>query len=185
MKNIMFGVRVLTYEGEMVFRDDRNRLTCRLQVGGGSKGSVAEDEEAGSRNGSKGGASGSKKGGGFWKRKFGKGKGSPDMLSGRVVCDDEPSVALATFEGNWITHLDCDGERLWESSMPTVRATRFSRKLPSDSSLRPDCNAVAAREWNRAQRAKEMLENRQRADAKLRKEALKRIAKAEKATRKI
>lgn len=174
LKNISFGVRVLTYEGVMTFRDEANRLTCHLCVGNDEP---AEGEGGADRAGGKRG--------GFWKRLGGssKEKLSPDALTGRIVCDDNPGVALATFDGNWITHLDCDGERLWTPTMHCVRATSFERKLPSDASLRPDCQAVAARDWPRAQKAKEILENKQRADAKLRKEALKAQEKLQKLNR--
>ena len=105
---------------------------------------------------------------------------------------------LATCSGNWLSHLDWDGRRAWTlaeevaatwepltttaSASPSKAQTTLP--LPSDAGNRSDLRALAAAfdavgdggitadpaGVSAAQRAKEVLEVAQRADAKLRKE---------------
>lgn len=106
---------------------------------------------------------------------------------------------LATCSGNWLSHLDWDGKRAWtlaeevpaawEPLTTTTTTAGSSSKtptlpLPSDAGNRSDLRALAAAfdavddggitadpaGVSVAQRAKEILEVAQRADAKIRKE---------------
>ena len=97
---------------------------------------------------------------------------------------------LATCKGNWLSHLDWDGARAWtlvadapaEWVPASTSAATPSTVLPSDAGLREDLALLAAATPEdgsfvfdpvavaASQKAKEVLELRQRAEAKLRKE---------------
>jgi hypothetical protein len=109
-------------------------------------------------------------------------------------CGNDPSThaggatrgeTLATCSGNWLSHLDWDGERAWTLAEEVAAAWEPlpPPPLPSDAGNRSDLRALAAAfdavgdggitadpaGVSAAQRAKEVLEVAQRADAKLRK----------------
>jgi hypothetical protein len=97
---------------------------------------------------------------------------------------------LATCKGNWLSHLDWDGERAWTlvADVPaewvpaSAGAKEMAAVLSSDAGLREDLALLAAATpadgsfvfdpvaVAASQKAKEVLELRQRAEAKLRKE---------------
>jgi hypothetical protein len=111
---------------------------------------------------------------------------------------------LATCSGNWLSHLDWDGKRAWTLAEevtatwePLTTSSEASPSqaplpLPSDAGNRSDLRALAAAfdavgdggitadpaGVSAAQRAKEVLEVAQRADAKLRKEGRAQMAAA-------
>lgn len=97
------------------------------------------------------------------------GKGTPVLeRNGSVVVD---TIVLATCSGNWLSHLDWGGERRWTLAEDAPEEwDPLPAPLPSDARYREDLAALAAGDLLLAQRAKEALEQRQRADAKLRKE---------------
>lgn len=74
--------------------------------------------------------------------------------------------------GNWLSYLDWDGTRRW-SIMETAPSqwTQVAAPLPSDSRFRLDLATLAEGDIVGAQEAKVALEERQRHDAKVRKEA--------------
>jgi len=113
------------------------------------------------------------------------------------ACGNDPSThaggatrgeTLATCSGNWLSHLDWDGRRAWTLAEEVPAAWEPLHKeaaaLPSDAGKRSDLRALAAAfdavgdggitadpaGVSAAQKAKEVLEVAQRADAKLRKE---------------
>lgn len=80
--------------------------------------------------------------------------------------------AVSTCQGNWLSHLDWDNERRWtlvEEHPKTWQPVKHP--LPSDSRFRLDLATLLDGDQAAAQAAKEALENRQRLDAKYRKEA--------------
>lgn len=76
---------------------------------------------------------------------------------------------IGVLRGNWLSHVDWDGVRFWTlvDDQP-LEWKDDERPLPSDSRFREDLQALALGDLGAAQLAKETLENRQRADAKLR-----------------
>ena len=82
-------------------------------------------------------------------------------------------VEVARCTGNWLSHLDWDGERRWTLLEEAGEEWEpVAQPLPSDGRYRRDLALLASGEVKAAQAAKEQLEQRQRADAKLRKEAM-------------
>eukprot|EP00884_Botryococcus_braunii_P015711 jgi/Botrbrau1/2823/Bobra.0125s0032.1 len=82
---------------------------------------------------------------------------------------DRQPVASCT--GNWLSHLDWDGVRYWTlaEEQPEIWAHE-PNPLPSDSSFRQDLAILRdLADLKMAQEAKELLENQQRNDARLRK----------------
>ncbi|EFN54246.1 hypothetical protein CHLNCDRAFT_135777 [Chlorella variabilis] len=92
--------------------------------------------------------------------------------SSPVVGEEGHRITLARCTGNWLSHLDWEEERWW--TLLEEEAGRWEAvpsPLPSDCRYREDLALLAEGEVRGAQRAKELLEQRQRADARLRKEA--------------
>eukprot|EP01023_Acetabularia_acetabulum_P052621 TRINITY_DN5844_c0_g1_i10.p1 TRINITY_DN5844_c0_g1~~TRINITY_DN5844_c0_g1_i10.p1 ORF type:complete len:276 (-),score=47.89 TRINITY_DN5844_c0_g1_i10:1663-2439(-) len=84
---------------------------------------------------------------------------------------DEEEKVLSSFTGSWCSHLDFDGERFW-----TLKKERFfewipdnkENRLPSDCSFREDLMYLRQGDQETAQIWKTKLEEKQRADRKLR-----------------
>ncbi|PRW59937.1 Oxysterol-binding 9 [Chlorella sorokiniana] len=77
---------------------------------------------------------------------------------------------VASCSGNWLSHLDWGSDRWWTLlEEAAVEWEPVPHPLPSDCRYRDDLAALAAGDVKAAQAAKEALEQRQRADAKLRK----------------
>mmetsp|Transcript_1426 Transcript_1426/g.4252 ORF Transcript_1426/g.4252 Transcript_1426/m.4252 type:complete len:430 (+) Transcript_1426:162-1451(+) len=80
--------------------------------------------------------------------------------------------ALSACCGNWLSHLDWDSERRWTLVEEMAEEwVPVPDPLPSDSRFRLDLATLKEGDQAGAQAAKEALENRQRHDAKTRKEA--------------
>ncbi|BDA40499.1 Oxysterol-binding protein-related protein 8 at N-terminal half [Coccomyxa sp. Obi] len=100
------------------------------------------------------------------------------VLSSSSVHQPEPQFhrleEMSTCSGNWLSHLDWEGQRYWTLAEDNADSWHpSSNPLPSDSRFREDlqCLLDESPNWQIAQAAKEKLETRQRTDAKLRKEA--------------
>ena len=83
----------------------------------------------------------------------------------------EVRIPVAHCTGNWLAYLDWDGERFWtlNEEQSDQGWIPDPHPLPSDTRFREDLALLLAEDVDAAQVAKEALENRQRADAKLRK----------------
>ena len=82
---------------------------------------------------------------------------------------------LSYIEGNWIDYVMIDGERYWEidKQLP-LPVTNLTDPLPSDSSYREDLKAFIANNEEEAQKQKEIMEEIQRNDRKLREKFVKK-----------
>lgn len=97
---------------------------------------------------------------------------SRSSKSAPSVAEEDRRVEVARCTGNWLSHLDWGDRRWWTLLEEPVAAWQpVPRPLPSDCRFREDLALLAAGDVREAQRAKELLEQRQRADAKLRKQA--------------
>jgi len=79
---------------------------------------------------------------------------------------------LCEGNGSWLSHFQVDGSLLWkvDQSADDPWIEDPNRKLASDSIYREDSKYIKIRDFDNAQKEKENLENKQRADAKLRKD---------------
>ncbi|GBG86444.1 hypothetical protein CBR_g41440 [Chara braunii] len=157
LRGILWGERVLLYTGVMRFVDEKNNLSCSL--------SFDPDMEKCS----------------FFTKMF-KQRRLPDLLRGDIIrrsplnggTQSAEVTKLGTIEGVWLTHLDCDGKRLWDiKTAVAVKPEPVDNPLPSDCRFRQDLIALKAKDYDAAQTWKEKLENIQRADRALRREGLK------------
>ena len=167
LKNVLFGDRFMKYCGEMVFTDAKNGLECVVKVDPSAEKSVFS--------------------------KMLKGIGGEDEVFGDIVKDDR--TVLDRCEGTWLSHLDWGVKsgsrtRYWtigrkQCVWPSMASGR-TLLLQSDCNRRPDIKSLRlaekhvddakdhARHTKNAQDNKVMLEERQRADAKLRLAGVKR-----------
>jgi len=89
--------------------------------------------------------------------------------------DKETNAVVKTEKGkgsgSWLSHLEIDGELFWKIDTPVAHSwkTFEEKKLESDSSLRLDSKYIREKDYDKAQKQKDALENLQRGDAKLRK----------------
>jgi hypothetical protein len=89
-----------------------------------------------------------------------------------------PPGTVATFQGNWLSHLEFSGlpsdgteaKRVWVLNQATAHAFESvaqEQRLPSDSTFREDLRLLARGDIKGAEVAKHRIEERQRRDRKL------------------
>jgi len=85
--------------------------------------------------------------------------------------DEVTKAEICSGSGSWLSHLEIEGELYWKVVDPIQDAWIVSNapKLESDSTNRLDSKSIKERNYDRAQKEKDGLENLQRSDAKLRK----------------
>ncbi len=154
---LMFGKRTFNYVGDIIFKDEANKLYGVIRVNPCKRG--------------------------FFSSIFTRKVHRDDHIKGFITRDkslvSKPDDSefdekghLAYCEGYWIDKLTFDGKTVWE--IDGVRAATFTRpgnRLLSDASLRPDVQALQRGDEKESQRLKELLENVQRNDRKLRGDA--------------
>lgn len=80
----------------------------------------------------------------------------------------------AKIEGNWTENMSMDDELVWEySKYKPLKLQYINNPLPSDCRFRTDLIALLNNDYAKAQEQKDVLENIQRNDRKLRKDASK------------
>ncbi|KAG2492188.1 hypothetical protein HYH03_009436 [Edaphochlamys debaryana] len=165
-------------------RVSQNGETPAGLPGSSSTGSMTKVEAAAAGNGrvstgsgEKGGGGGGAGGGGGGSSFFGMSafKGilrlsqAPTPTNVDPTPSDSEGVAVAGIEGSWLSHINIDGARYWSVDKEVADQWRpIADPLPSDSRYRQDLVVLAGGDVKGAQRAKELLENMQRNDKKLR-----------------
>jgi len=153
VKGIMLGDRIVEYDGLMKFRDEQNNLGCDLTINPPQSG------------------------GGFFG--WGKKKNPTDYFQGTIFksktgnLEDETSrEILSVTEGSWLGSIEFDGKPTWDwqLGLPVSIPKPIDNPLPSDSRFREDLVALQNGDIDLANEMKITLENKQRRDAKLRKE---------------
>jgi hypothetical protein len=150
LTGIMWGTRVLDYCGSMVFEDEKNHLRCEIVFNPDAQG--------------------------YFKSLFFKQKTPSDFLRGEVVkvIEGADKMVLCAIEGSWLTNLDIvyangSKERLWDAkNSEDAVPTPVKDPLPSDCRFREDLKALAAENFDDAQKWKVILEEKQRGERKLR-----------------
>lgn len=153
-KGFMFGLPAFSYNGDIVIKDKTNKLYALLRLNAGKK-SFTEGwfKKKDVRND-------------FFKGLITKNKALLKDTSKKVFYSKE---MLSYIEGNWIDYVMIDGEKYWEiDEQVPLPVTDVKDLLPSDSSFRPDLQAFINDDETEAQKQKEILENIQRNDRKLR-----------------
>ncbi|KAL6062324.1 Oxysterol-binding protein 4 [Balamuthia mandrillaris] len=164
-KGLVMGDRIQNFAGNMSFVDQKNDLGCVLEF----------NPEAPS----------------WLKSWFAKPKYPADYFVGDIfrlstantatsasnaggssgaAANDKKEV-LSRVEGCWLSHLDFDSKRYWDLKEVVPSTLQpVDDPLPSDCRFRDDLQALLAGDFATAQQQKVLLEERQRGDARLRKE---------------
>ena len=161
---ILMGKRKLAYEGFLTLKDVTNKLYAQIRF---------DPEKQG-----------------FFEKIFKKTQPHrPDFFKGlitknKAVLKDVTRKAfyskeiLAYIEGNWLETIKIDGDTYWEigreEPFPLVNA---ANSLDSDSTKRSDSIALSQGKEDEAQKCKEVIEDIQRKDRKLREIASKQAGK--------
>jgi len=161
VRGIMLGDRIVEYDGLMKFRDEKNGLGCDLTINPPQSG------------------------GGFFG--WGKKKNPTDYFQGTVFrsktgnLEDEASrEVLTVLEGSWLGCIEFDGKIAWDwqLGLPVSIPKPIDNPLPSDSRFREDLMALQSGDIDLANEMKIKLENKQRRDAKLRKDGYEKRGQA-------
>lgn len=153
VKGVLWGLRVLKYQGTMRFKDAQSGLEAVVEVDPQPNASFFSG----------------------WFSRQKKQPYKPDQVIGRLMKGD---TVVDTCHGNWLTHLDWEKgaakgkvRRIWDAKQsPLTPATPSANSLASDCRHREDVVFLAAKDQTKAQEWKHTLEERQRRDRKLRKE---------------
>jgi len=101
-------------------------------------------------------------------------KPSSDLLEVVFFQYDKQKVKKPLCEGtgSWLSHFQVDGKLFWrvDENADDPWIEDVNKRLDSDSTYREDSKYIKLRDFDNAQKEKEGLENKQRYDAKLRKE---------------
>jgi len=142
---VLWGDRVIDYEGTVTFRDEKNQLSLEFTMPNPhSAGTISS-----------------------W---FGKQKLPSDHLFGELEQDDGKRICRV--EGSWLGALEFDGKSYWDfrsSPQPLVHVG-VPDPLPSDCRFREDVVLLRQGDAKAAAEAKLRLEERQRRDRALRKD---------------
>jgi len=152
IKGLMWGDRIMELSGNMTFTDEKNNLECEIIFNPGALGLI--------------------------KSIFSKAKDSADSFKGNII-RIQPNVSsggkkksssevICAVEGSWLSHIDIDGKRLWDITMVPDGVCPHPSPLPSDSRFRSDLVALRAGDVEKAKECKNVLEERQRYEKKLR-----------------
>eukprot|EP00743_Colponemidia_sp_Colp-15_P005241 GILK01005639.1.p1 GENE.GILK01005639.1~~GILK01005639.1.p1 ORF type:complete len:969 (+),score=214.37 GILK01005639.1:81-2987(+) len=149
IKGMIFGDRILNWQGKYQCKDLRNGYVCELVFNPDEKGMI----------------------GGM----FSKSKTPADYFRGGIYRSgsgeiDSSSELVCRIEGSWLDNIDIDGVRYWSAGPLKNRVKPVAQPLPSDSRFRDDLIALSQGNLVLSQKMKEQMENIQRHDRKLRKE---------------
>ena len=159
-KGFMFGNRVVNYKGNVTITDTTNKIYVQLRMQAGEK-SLAEGL-------------------------FRKNDARADFFKGLITKNPEllkdmsrkafySKDMISYIEGNWFDYVMIDGDNYWEiDKVKPGKLVSVPDPLPSDSTFRPDLRAFIEGNDAEAQKQKEILEEIQRNDRKLREQATKK-----------
>ena len=153
-KGFMFGARYFTFKGDVTIKDKTNKIYTQLRLDAGEK-SFAEGlfKKQETRND-------------FFKGMITKNKALIKDMSRKAFYSKE---MISYIEGHWIDYVMIDGEKYWEiGAVKTPLLTPVTNPLPSDSCYREDLKSFIADNEAESQKNKEIMEEIQRNDRKLR-----------------
>eukprot|EP01089_Gocevia_fonbrunei_P013473 TRINITY_DN3463_c0_g1_i1.p1 TRINITY_DN3463_c0_g1~~TRINITY_DN3463_c0_g1_i1.p1 ORF type:complete len:406 (-),score=109.39 TRINITY_DN3463_c0_g1_i1:15-1232(-) len=148
VKGVLYGDRIIEYEGVMNFVDKKNNLTCDLTFNPKPEG------------------------GSSW-NPF-KGKEHPsDYLKGDIIrTKGSKQEVVSKVEGTWMGCVEFDGKKYWDftEQYEPYKPIRPDDPLPSDCRYRQDLDELLKGNIDSAQEWKVKLENKQRKEKALRAE---------------
>jgi len=143
---VLWGDRIIEYDGSGVFKDETNKLTAELHM--------PIPNQSG------------------WVTSWFAKKHPSDHFVGEVMREGK---SVCHVEGSWLGALEFDGHRYWTYTDAKVLSKHErvpdAAALPSDVRHREDMELLRKGDAKAAATAKVKLEEAQRRDAKLRKEA--------------
>lgn len=144
VRGVMLGDRIVEYDGEIIFKDAKNNLSARLQFNPDS-------------------------GGWFWSAKV-----PTDHFRGGIYKNADgnadPKQLACPLTGTWMGCVDFNGKKYWshKDNLPVFVPTPVEEPLPSDCRYREDIIYLKTQDLAAAADWKKRLEEKQRAEARLR-----------------
>jgi len=145
VRGIMFGERIIEYDGPITFHDKTNRIYAELRIN-------------------------PEPGGWFtWKKK------PSDYIMGAIFRYEgtpQNRKQICTIEGSWLGCVVFDKKYYWnwKDNLPKAKPIPVDDPLPSDCRFRKDIIQMKAGDMTAANNGKHELETKQRAEAALRKQ---------------
>jgi len=157
IEGIMMGDRVINHVKSFCFVDQKNEITAEVKFNYNAVGTVAKLTSG-------------------FKNLFGRGSKTQeekvlnDTFSVEIF-DTEDKKVLSSGVGSWLSFVEFDGEALWQVNNKIINNwnEEVNGRLQSDSTKRLDSQFIRMKDFDKAQKEKDLLENTQRLDAKLRK----------------
>ena len=159
-KGFMFGNRVVNYKGNVTITDTTNKIYTQLRMQAGEKSFTAGLFQKNDTRAD------------FFKGLITK---NPELLKDMSRKAFYSKDMISYIEGNWFDYVMIDGDNYWEiDKVKPGKLVSIPDPLQSDSTLRSDLRALIEGNEAEAQRQKEILEEIQRNDRKLREQATKK-----------
>jgi len=158
IEGVVMGDRTINHVKSFCFVDPMNEITAEITFSYNPTGTVSKI------------ASG-------FKSLFGRGKKQEekvytDTFSVEIFStEDDQKKVLSQGVGAWLSYLEIDGEVFWQVTDEVKSKWLVEAKgvLESDSTKRLDSQFIRMKDYEKAQKEKDLLENNQRIDVKLRK----------------
>jgi len=159
IEGVMMGDRVINHVKNFYFVDETNKITAEVRFNYNAVGTVAKLTSG-------------------FKNLFGRGSKAQEekVLNDTFVLEifrTENAVrkVLASGVGSWLSYVEIDGEALWQvtDAVQNKWNDEVNGRLESDSTKRLDSQFIRMKDFDKAQKEKDLLENTQRLDAKIRK----------------
>jgi len=168
IEGIVMGERTINHVKSFLFTDAQNEITAEIKFSYNPTGTVTKITSG-------------------FKSLFGYGRKSQsekvynDAFAIEIFSTEtEERRVLASGVGEWLSFIEIDGELLWKvnDQVKDKWVEEAKGKLPSDSSHRLDAQFIRIKDFEKAQKEKDLLENNQRTDAKIRKGEKSKVQKA-------
>ncbi|KAF2074806.1 hypothetical protein CYY_003909, partial [Polysphondylium violaceum] len=174
IKGIFWGDRVTEFSGKITFTDEKNKLGCDVLFNPNALG--------------------------FVKSLFSKQKEPSDVIQGTIYKlesslsssngvsskkssssnSNNNSNTICKIEGSWLTELIIDNIVYWNIKMQPSGIIYKENPLPTDCRYREDLKYLKEGNIEKAKEFKELIEDKQRSEAKIRKEGIKKDSKSKK-----
>ncbi|EFA85771.1 oxysterol binding family protein [Heterostelium album PN500] len=162
VKGIFWGDRLTDFNGKILFTDEKNKICCEITFNPHALGFVRSI------------FSKQKEPSDYFVGQIFK-TGTTESKSGKEKKQD--ADVICSFEGSWLTHLSFDNTVYWDIKMVPPGIVYEENPLPTDCRFREDLRYLKEGNTDKAKEYKSIVEERQRAEAKLRKEGKKEKSK--------